>query len=263
VRPKALISVCAVASLAVGAPVTSCVAQPSGAEKFAPTPIAAPAQPGWVQVRDRDCYVWDPVPVAGESVTWTGECEGGFATGIGKVHWFTATGATSNQLEGNAIAGKLDGEVTVTYPDGRRYVGNLDASGKRTGLGAFTYPTGLVDRGFFIGGWFVGQENRDVSDIIILKQEATQAENVGHFKAAEALYESEINLVSKRFGSTHWFIALAQNDLAAVYLTDDQLDRAGRLLRSSIEMFDRYFGEDNVNDVIPLTGLGFLYSRLK
>ena len=222
--------------------------------------MAAPAQPGWVQVKDRDCYVWDPLPVAGESVTWTGECEGGFATGIGKVHWFTATGATSTELEGKETAGKLEGEVTVTYPDGSRYVGNLDASGNTTGFGVFTYPTGLVDRGFFVGGRFVGQD-RDNSEIKEIYQKGVEAWNGGHFKDAETLYEKEINLLSKQLGSAHLYIAYEEEQLAATYITDDQFDHVEKLLRSSIEIFDRYFGEDNIHDSEPLIYLGNLYSE--
>jgi tetratricopeptide (TPR) repeat protein len=287
---------------------TSSLAQSSGDKKFGPTPLGAPGQPGWAQIKDRDCYVWDPQPTAGESIAWTGDCENGFATGVGTAHLFTASGAPSNQLEGKATAGKLEGEVTVTYPDGSRYVGNLDASGLRTGfgeltysngviakgvfidgrydgeatisypdgrrylgnvnasgspsgLGTLTYPTGLNDKGFFVGGEFVGQENRDFSDIKLVIQEAAQGMKDGHIKDAEALYESEIGLLSKRIGSIHWYIANAQDTLAGLYLFDKQFDRAEELLRSSLAMFDAYFGEDNINDSLPLIALGVLYEQ--
>jgi CHAT domain-containing protein/Flp pilus assembly protein TadD len=216
-------------------------------------------RPAWVRIKDRDCSFWDPRPIAGGSITWTGECENGFATGVGKARFFTATGTTSNQLEGTAIAGRFEGEVTVTYPDGSRYVGNLNASADRTGFGTFTYPTGLIDRGFFIDGEFVGPESRDTSDISLINQKAAGAWNSRQIKDTETLYESGISALVKRFGPTHPFVAHELQRLAPIYMQDGQLEHSESLCRSSIDTFERFFGKDDINETWSLIGLGSVY----
>jgi CHAT domain-containing protein/cytochrome c-type biogenesis protein CcmH/NrfG len=223
--------------------------------------LAAPGQPGWIRIKDRDCYLWEANPMAGESIIWTGECENGFATGGGKALLFTASGASSNQLEGAAVDGKLEGEIAVTYPDGSRYVGKLNSSGLRSGFGTFTYPTGLIEKGYFIDGEFVGQENRDTSDLKLIEQQCAQALGARHLKDAEALCQSEIDLLTKRFGPTHWRTAAKKVVLARIYIIDNTFGPVEDLLHAAMGSFDRYLGEDNINDGAPLIELGNLYLK--
>jgi tetratricopeptide (TPR) repeat protein len=206
--------------------------------------------------------------MVGESVTWTGKCESGFATGGGKAHWFAASGASSNQLDGAAVAGKLEGEIAVTYPDGSKYVGKLNSSGLRTGFGTLTYPAGLNDKGFFVDGEFVGEQKLDTPDFEMSMQKARQAFSGRHFSEAETIYENAINSVTKRLGPQHFYIAQAQSWLALAYIYGKQSRQSlidqffldiYFLLDSSIDIFERYFGKDNVYDIPPLLGLGDLY----
>ncbi|MFZ2107046.1 MAG: retroviral-like aspartic protease family protein [Roseiarcus sp.] len=89
-----------------------------------------------------------------ESVTWSGLCKDGVATGPGVVQWFKS-GKISNRIEVNYRDGRESiGQVTVTYPTGEKYFGFLNEyTGLREGRGTLAYPNGLV----FIGGWKDGQ----------------------------------------------------------------------------------------------------------
>ena len=77
--------------------------------------------PCWMEVANRPgCYVWNPNPQPEETVTWTGECNGGVAEGSGSLTW-TFGGTVQVATGGRLRAGRMDGTWTVTEqgPDGR------------------------------------------------------------------------------------------------------------------------------------------------
>ena len=88
----------------------------------------------WMEVSDRPgCYVWNPNPHPGETVTWTAVCANGFAQGTGTLTWlFAGRQQTGN---GRLRDGKTDGtwhfvdrsadgslieESTAEFSQGRR-----------------------------------------------------------------------------------------------------------------------------------------------
>ena len=53
-----------------------------------PTCADQPGESCWMEVSQRPgCYVWNPNPQPGETVTWTAECAGGLVQGTGTLRW--------------------------------------------------------------------------------------------------------------------------------------------------------------------------------
>ena len=62
----------------------------------------------WMVVSGRPgCYVWNPNPQPGETVTWTAECAGGFAQEMGTLTWSYVGGQQTGN--GHLRDGKTDG----------------------------------------------------------------------------------------------------------------------------------------------------------
>ena len=76
----------------------------------------------WLQIAERDsCYLWKHYPLPEESVTWSGDCSGGKASGMGtevrtyrnwEDKWTTSSG------EGPYVDGKPHGHWVVRYAGG-------------------------------------------------------------------------------------------------------------------------------------------------
>ena len=90
-------------------------------------PLADPNThtPGWSIDSQSGCALWNPLPKRDESVTWSGACLNGLASGPGVAQWYQ-NGQVGNRLEGNYRNGMQTGEVSVTYPDGGKYKGTLN-----------------------------------------------------------------------------------------------------------------------------------------
>ena len=91
----------------------------------------------WMEtVNQPGCYVWNPYPEREETVTWTGDCSNGLASGVGTLEWRyrDADGqAASSGSTGPLQNGKrADGHVTIRAADGDVYEGTL-LEGKRNG----------------------------------------------------------------------------------------------------------------------------------
>lgn len=115
--------------------------------------VAQTATPGWSADAHTGCRVWNPHPMTDEAVTWSGECRGGVANGPGVEQWLRF-GVPANRIEGRFIAGKPDGSMTVTYPNGDRYDGPLGGQGgTREGPGSVTRTNG--ER--YVGVWHEGE----------------------------------------------------------------------------------------------------------
>ena len=69
-------------------PEPACAGQAQGASCW----MALANQPG--------CHVWDNLHIAGYTVTWTGECDGGLASGSGNLKW--VRGSEENEHTGRA-----------------------------------------------------------------------------------------------------------------------------------------------------------------
>ena len=79
--------------------------------------------PDWIMTSNQPCRVWNPQPEDDESVTWSGECKDGYATGKGVLNW-TEHGMPDAVYEGEYANGKRNGHGVLTTPDGERVEGD-------------------------------------------------------------------------------------------------------------------------------------------
>lgn len=70
---------------------------------------------GWIEDQ-HGCKHWNAHPQPGESVSWSGACEDGFASGHGELQWFS-NNEPASLIVGNLVKGKLEGEAHVTNKD--------------------------------------------------------------------------------------------------------------------------------------------------
>jgi hypothetical protein len=83
----------------------------------------APATPDWITATNKPCKIWNPEPQAKESVTWSGGCKDGLASGKGILRW-TENGKRDVEFNGEYAGGKRNGPGVITLPDGKRMVGD-------------------------------------------------------------------------------------------------------------------------------------------
>ena len=101
------------------------------------------------------CAVWNPNPVAGESIVWEGECDAGKANGEGTVHWYENNEEVQT-VHGNFDAGRLAGHGELSWSSGHRYDGGFKDS-EFHGKGVFVWPDGTRYEGDFVQGLRHGQ----------------------------------------------------------------------------------------------------------
>ena len=82
-----------------------------------------PVAPGWITATNQPCKIWNPQPQPNESVTWSGPCQGGFASGKGILHW-TEHGKPDAEFDGEYAKGKRNGFGVIITPDGQRTEGD-------------------------------------------------------------------------------------------------------------------------------------------
>jgi len=87
-------------------------------------PVAAqdPSPPDWITATNQPCKIWNPQPQSNESVTWSGACKDGFASGRGVLRW-TENGKPDAEFDGEYSNGKRNGAGVLTTPDGPPVVG--------------------------------------------------------------------------------------------------------------------------------------------
>ena len=73
--------------------------------------------PDWITTTNQPCKVWNPEPQPDESVTWSGGCKDGLATGKGILRW-TENGKPDVVFDGEYRNGKRNGYGVLTTPDG-------------------------------------------------------------------------------------------------------------------------------------------------
>lgn len=101
------------------------------------------------------CKLWNPMPQPGETVRWSGACEGGFATGPGVTEWFE-NGQATEIVEGGRVAGHLQGKGVQTTAEGGRFEGSWKDD-RRNGPGVYTAPDGRRVTGFWVNDELVGR----------------------------------------------------------------------------------------------------------
>jgi hypothetical protein len=67
----------------------------------------ANAEGNWITDQN-GCKHWNPNPQVGETITWSGECKDGYASGQGKATWYF-NGKENSWEEGTFSGGKLNG----------------------------------------------------------------------------------------------------------------------------------------------------------
>lgn len=81
-----------------------------------------PDEPDWITATNQPCKIWNPQPQPNESVTWSGGCKDGYASGQGVLKW-TENGKPDVEYEGGYQNGKRNGHGTMITPDGKRVEG--------------------------------------------------------------------------------------------------------------------------------------------
>jgi hypothetical protein len=81
-----------------------------------------PTPPGWITATNQPCKIWDPEPQPNESVTWSGLCKDGLASGKGILRW-TEDGKPDAEFDGEYTNGKRNGFGVMITPDGQRIEG--------------------------------------------------------------------------------------------------------------------------------------------
>jgi hypothetical protein len=104
-----------IASAAILFVATQAVAQRNNNQTDKPTP-------DWITTSNKPCKVWNPSPEPNESVTWSGECKDGLATGKGILFW-TENGKPDVEYDGDYANGKRNGHGVMIFPDGKRIEG--------------------------------------------------------------------------------------------------------------------------------------------
>ena len=108
-----------------------------------------PSAGSWITAENQPCQIWNSNPDPGETVTWTGGCVDGKASGTGRLVWRGSYG--ESVYEGEYRDGNLHGRGTFTWPDGDRYEGEW-RDGKTHGHGTYTWPSGTRYEGEYRDG---------------------------------------------------------------------------------------------------------------
>ena len=161
------------------AAITLKAAGKAGGEARPPATLK-PFGPNWIVVANQPCQIWNPYPIAGETVTWTGGCVDGKGSGKGRTVWRNSHGTSTHEgerregkrhgrgivveadgdrFEGEFRNNKAHGRGTFTWTDGRRFEGEW-RSGKPHGRGTFTEPDGDRFEGNWARGCFRSRDGR-------------------------------------------------------------------------------------------------------
>ena len=104
----------------------------------------------WMEISQRPgCYVWNPYPQPGETVTWTGACAGGKGQGTGTLTW--AHDAGTQTSTGRLADGKSTGHWVIRSPDGTVAEGSV-VNGRENGNWIIRFADGDVEEWLFRDG---------------------------------------------------------------------------------------------------------------
>ena len=102
--------------------------------------LAEPFGPNWIVTTNQPCQMYSFVPAEIRTVTWSGSCVDGKASGEGRLVRRFASGTVS-EYEGQMRDGKIHGRGTIIYADGNRYEGAWQ-DGRAHGRGIYTWSDG-------------------------------------------------------------------------------------------------------------------------
>lgn len=97
----------------------------------------------WWYADPRACEVWNAWPMPRETVSWTGDCLDGKASGEGRMDWrYHFRGEWRGEwYEGALVAGRPHGKGVYAWQQGARYEGDF-VEGSFSGRGVFTGAAG-------------------------------------------------------------------------------------------------------------------------
>ena len=102
----------------------------------------------WTADNKTNCKVWNNDPQPNESVSWSGECVNGYASGSGILIWYKE-GKETDRYEGQMNNGKRTGKGAYTWADGGKYVGDF-VNDNSHGKGTRTWARGDRYEGDFV-----------------------------------------------------------------------------------------------------------------
>lgn len=111
----------------------------------------------WIQTKE-GCKVFNPHPVKNETITWSGECVGGYASGEGILTWFKS-GKQNQKYTGQMKRGIPNGSGEYEHSDGMTYKGTY-LNGELSGIGQITRK----DKNNFNHYIYTGQITNDAPD---------------------------------------------------------------------------------------------------
>lgn len=104
----------------------------------------------WIEDQN-GCKIANPHPQPKETVTWSGACVDGLASGEGSMQWFEE-GRPTARYEGALEAGWANGKGSLNLPNGAKYVGDWQNS-REHGQGRMEWPDGS----WYDGDWRSGK----------------------------------------------------------------------------------------------------------
>lgn len=114
----------------------------------------ASAEPTWI-TDDKGCKHFNAVPKPDESVSWSGACIDGLASGEGVQKW-SQQGVASGTFSGALVGGKASGKGTMQMSNGDRYEGEY-VDGVRSGKGVLHFAKGGHYEGDFANSQRTGR----------------------------------------------------------------------------------------------------------
>ena len=104
----------------------------------------------WMEISQKPgCYVWNPNPHPGETVTWTGVCAGGKAQGTGTLSWAYDQGVETNTVR--LVDGEMNGHGIIRLDNGTVGEGPF-VDGEQNGHWVYRFASGEVSEGPFVDG---------------------------------------------------------------------------------------------------------------
>ena len=104
----------------------------------------------WMEVANQpECYVWNDYLSADATVTWTGECAGGWTQGTGTLTWTWNSGQNSQEDTGPYVEGKMHGFWVLGRAPGDVWEGPY-VEDKKHGDWVIRFADGTVERRRFV-----------------------------------------------------------------------------------------------------------------
>ena len=119
----------------------------------------------WMEISGRSgCYVWNPGLEPGATVTWTGECVGGFAQGMETLTWVWDGNQRTDT--GPLVGGEQNGHWVERLANGQVQEGPY-VNGMRNGHWVVRAPDGRIEEGPLVDGerhddWILRDADGDV-----------------------------------------------------------------------------------------------------